>query len=221
MSQLKIIFSVTRRQKGLGLGLAIVRNLVELQGGTVTAASEGEGKGATFTVSLPALTSHAKTSKAQLEESIGEEAYATLALSGLRILVVDDERDARDVLTTMLSQCQAHVKAAAPAADALVVLTEWQPDVLVSDIEMPETDGYTFIRGVRAREARHGRYIPAVALTAHAKVQDRLLAMEAGFQTHVSKPVDLTELALAVSTVAGRRGGESRPRYSPEIEPIA
>jgi PAS domain S-box-containing protein len=196
--------SITRKQKGLGLGLAIVRNLVEMQGGTVRAESGGAGAGSTFTVALPALTVGADVRSVHREGRAVEHAYASLALAGLRILVVDDEADAHEMLAAVLSNCEAHVRTATSAAEAMALLTEWEPDVLISDIQMPETDGFTFIRQLRAREAKDGVHLPAIALTAHAKAEDRLRSLEAGFQLHVSKPVDLKELALAVATLTGR-----------------
>jgi len=210
--------TLTRSQKGLGLGLAIVRNLVELQGGTVSAQSDGAGKGSAFKVSLPLLSSGAKVlvPEGQTADPARQRTYARLALAGLRVLVIDDEPDAREMLITMLSDCEAHVKSAGSAAQALLLLTDWQPDVLISDIQMPETDGYTFIRQLRAREAERGVYVPAVALTAHSKAEDRLCALEAGYQMHISKPVDLTELALAVATLAGRGEAEKAAGRRPE-----
>ena len=201
--------SMTRKQKGLGLGLAIVRNLVEMQGGTVSAKSDGMGKGSTFTVSLPALT-RAVDVPVHREGRAVDQAYASLALAGLRILVVDDEVDAQEMLAAILSNCEAHVRTATSAAEAMDLLTEWQPDVLISDIQMPETDGFTFIRQLRAREGKDGAHLPAIALTAHAKVEDRIHSMEAGFQIHVSKPVDLKELALAVATLTDRKQRRSK-----------
>ena len=135
---------------------------------------------------------------------VSHNRQAQLSLSGLRVLAVDDEADARELLTAMLSKCDAQVRATASATEALEVLANWHPDVLISDIEMPDIDGYSLIRQVRELEPDRGGQIPAVALTAHARVEDRLRALRAGFQIHVSKPIEPTELAIVLASLTGR-----------------
>jgi PAS domain S-box-containing protein len=194
--------STTRRhQGGLGLGLAIVRHLVEAHGGTVWAASKGLGKGASFTVTLPLLAVSRDTNRSAGDKKLTEQASATI-LKGLRVLVIDDEPDARELLTLALAQSGAEVKAAANARLGLDILKEWRPDVLVSDIGMPGQDGYDLIRSVRALESDNGGRIPALALTGYASADDVLRAQQAGFQTHMSKPVAPNDLVGAVARLA-------------------
>lgn len=201
--------SMTRSYTGLGLGLAIVRQLVELHGGTVQAESLGEGQGATFTVKLPLL----KGSREQGVGSRGEESYAPLPLytsaplpmlDGLRVLVVDDEADTRQFISTVLEECNAGVTTAASVAQAMEAIAQVKPDVVVSDIGMPDEDGYALISKLRALEAEQGWRIPAVALTAYARLEDRQRALSAGFQMHVAKPIEPAELAAVVAKLAGR-----------------
>jgi PAS domain S-box-containing protein len=206
----------TRSHGGLGLGLAIVRSLVEMHGGIVQAYSEGEGRGATFTVQLP-LYVESQESRVRRRDTGNHSPLATShsPLNGLRVLIVDDEADARDLLTTILEHSGAQVTAAASAAEALNVLSQLKADVLVSDIAMPNSDGYALIRQVRAMEAEKGEHIPAVALTAYARESDRTSALEAGFHVHVSKPFDPDELVNVVARLAeqrGRQDGETRRR---------
>jgi two-component system, chemotaxis family, CheB/CheR fusion protein len=199
---------------GLGLGLAIVRHLVELHGGTVSAASSGRGQGATFTVTLPLATRYGESSKiagghlAGDGESPQSHAPSPDHLHDLRVLVVDDEADARNLLGLMLTSYEAEVRECASAAEALQMLDEWLPDVLVADIGMPIEDGYELMRKVRARGPECGGLVPALALTAYARVEDARRALEAGYQAHVPKPVAPDELATVVANLAGRSGDD-------------
>jgi PAS domain S-box-containing protein len=195
--------TTTRAHGGLGLGLAIVRHLVEMHGGTVRAESEGRGCGATFTVTLPiravAAAGQAGASSQASVRSVAASKEAQ-ALTGLHVLVVDDEADARELLVTVLEQFGAVPRAAGSVAEAVTVLEEFRADVLVSDIGMPGEDGYVLLRKLRAIEAERGSPgIPAVALTAYARGEDRRRALLAGFRMHVPKPVEPIELAEAIA----------------------
>jgi PAS domain S-box-containing protein len=198
--------SSTRSHGGLGLGLAIVRHLVELHGGTVRVTSPGIGKGTTFIVSLPIKTGREKESDGIEETEKLPSFYPPISslshpLHGLRILVVDDEPDARQIITTALEQYQAKVMTVTSAAEALVALQEFQPDVLISDISMPQENGYSLIRKIRALSQENGGSIPAIALTAYARAEDCTQAMLAGFQLHVPKPVNPDELAEVITNL--------------------
>ncbi|MEP0750825.1 ATP-binding protein [Trichocoleus sp. Lan] len=209
--------SITRSYTGLGLGLAIVRHLVELHGGTVRAESPGEGQGSTFIVKLPLLNSAGVKKRTEEEESLcssqssalnPQESPPTLwesPLDGLQILVVDDEADARELLKSILEQYGAEAIAAASAEEAIATIQQSKPDLLISDIGMPNEDGYSLIRRVRALEAEKGQ-IPSVALTAYVRVDDQKAALSAGFQSHVAKPIDPTELIAVVASLVGRTG---------------
>lgn len=193
--------SITRSYGGLGLGLAIVRHLVEMQ-----ADSLGAGQGATFTVQLPLIAVHAVelplTKERVHSTAEGDVAFGrTPALAGLRVLIVDDDDDTLEMLAAVLDQCGAEVKSASSAAAALETLQGWKPDVLVSDIGMPGEDGYTLIGKVRALEPEHGTQILAVALTAHARTEDRMRALSSGFQMHVPKPVKPAELIMVIESL--------------------
>ena len=199
--------STRRPHGGLGLGLAIVRHLVELHGGTAHADSAGPDRGATFTVELPLMPTVESPSLLAAEHPTagGKVPLAELpSLAGVRALVIDDEPSAREIVTAILVRGGAHVRAAASAAEALAEFTEWRPDVLVSDIEMPGEDGYSLIRRIRRLDAAAGRQTPAVALTAYARVQDRLRALSAGYQIHVPKPVEPIELLTVIASLTGR-----------------
>ncbi len=190
--------SKTRSQTGLGLGLAIVRHLVELHKGRVYAASEGEGKGASFTVQLPI---QAVPSMRMVETSVHGTQKAS-SLIGLRILVVDDDRDNRELIAFILEQQQAQVTMAESAAIAFDIVTQSDVDILVSDVGMPDEDGYSLIRRIRALQSPQKRRIPAIALTAFAKEEDQQASTAAGFQRHLSKPVNPDNLIEVVANFA-------------------
>jgi PAS domain S-box-containing protein len=196
--------STTKRQHGgLGLGLAIVRHLVEAHGGTISAASKGIGMGATFTVTFPLLAVHRDADTESAFFQPGSTSFASSAiLNGLRVLVIDDEEDARELLTIALAQSGAEVRTAATVRVALEILSQWKPDLLVSDIGMPGEDGYDLIRAVRALESEKGGTIPALALTGYASAEDAARSRLAGYQTHVAKPVSPSDLVLAVASLA-------------------
>lgn len=201
--------STTRRHGGLGLGLAIVRNLIELHGGTIRAKSPGEGKGATFILMLPLAVLHSEILDEKREHPRVHSAPLSdsepISLAGISVLVVDDEPDARELVRRVLAGAEADVHLASSAAEALEVLGESSPDVLVSDIGMPEQDGYELIRMVRERDPRDGGEIPAVALTAFARSSDRRRVLLSGFQMHVAKPVEPSELIAVIASVVARR----------------
>jgi PAS domain S-box-containing protein len=185
--------ATTRKFGGLGLGLAIVRNIVEMHGGTVCADSLGEDKGATFTVRLPFVTTVAQTNSNQ------PEAKDSINLRGVRVLTVEDEQDTRELLVFMIQQYGAEVTAAASAIEALEIWQQFQPDILVCDIAMPEMDGYTLISQVRTWPKEQGGEIPAIALTAYAGEANQQEALAAGFQKHLSKPVAPEKLVQAIA----------------------
>jgi signal transduction histidine kinase/ActR/RegA family two-component response regulator len=203
--------SSTRAAGGLGLGLALVKHLVELHGGTVVAQSAGLGQGATFVVTLPvAFEESAAAGEARARAGQPSPATGTGAarLDGIRVLVADDDGEAVRLAEAILAGAGAEVRACPGAAEALDVLRRWRPDVLVSDIEMPGEDGYSLIRKVRALDAQEGGETPAIALTAYGRTQDRVRSLAAGFSMHVPKPVDPGELTTIVASVAGvPRGG--------------
>ena len=197
--------SAKRKHRGLGLGLSIVKNLVEMHGGTVRANSRGKGQGATFIVHLPLQA----PKSSQGEENPPDTRMLLSALSveserptlqGIKVLVVEDEADAREFLTRFLVECHALPLVAASAAEAQGLLLTFKPDVIVSDIGMPQTDGYEFIRDVRKR----GLTIPAVALSAYARAEDRIRSAQTGYQTHLAKPVEPAELLAVIASLAGR-----------------
>jgi CheY-like chemotaxis protein len=199
--------ATTRRHTGLGLGLAIVRQLVELHGGTVNAESEGEGRGATFTVRLPMSAGEATVGHAAAfgERRTGASPASPMPrlprLDALRVLIVDDSTDGRTLTSLVLTQAGATVTAVASVREALQMLEGERPDVLVSDIGLPDEDGYGLIRQIRQREAEHGGFLPAVALTGYARAEDRAQSLAAGFQAHVHKPVDPAALTAAIATI--------------------
>ena len=192
----------TRTHGGLGLGLALVHHLVVLHGGAVSAESDGSGRGATFTVTLPLVEGRAaaKDVVALRPAPRGERERAAATLEGVRVLVVDDDPDARESVVTVLEQAGASVRAVASAADAVEALEREPSDVLLSDIAMPGVDGYTLLGRARAR--LRGRELPAAALTAYAGAEDRRRALAAGFQAHLAKPVDPAQLLAVVAELA-------------------
>lgn len=202
--------SSTRRHGGLGLGLAIVKQLVELHGGTVRAASDGVGKGAALTVSLPI----AREASTDAQPAVGKRALGarmvvdtpdSIDLSGVTVLVIDDEPDSRTIVARLLESRHAKVTAVGSVRAAMSELAMLHPDVIVSDIGMPDEDGYHLIRTIRASEDGTGRSTPAIALTAYARSEDREAALAAGFNEHLSKPVEQTQLFKLVQRFAGNR----------------
>jgi CheY-like chemotaxis protein len=202
--------TTTRQHGGLGLGLAIVRHLVELHGGTVHADSAGEGLGSTFIVRLPVVPVYQKKGDAERIHPAAKDVSASLEcperLDGLRVLVVDDERDTRELLKVVLGHCGADVTTVASVQEALEAIKTMRPEILISDIGMAGEDGYDLIRKVRALPAEQGGKVPAIALTAYARAEDRLRALRAGYQMHVPKPVELTELVAVVASLIKRDG---------------
>jgi CheY-like chemotaxis protein len=191
---------------GLGLGLAIVRHLVELHGGSVRAFSEGPGLGARFSVRLP-VTAPTGTSRSAVEpvrplSGAPNHSRGLSAVAGLKILVVDDEPDARELLATVLAQYQAQVSVAGSASEAFDLFTRERPHVLISDIGMPGEDGYALIGKVRSLSPNQGGRTPAIALTAYARSEDRTRALARGFNQHLAKPVDARELLVLIANLA-------------------
>lgn len=207
--------STTRLHGGLGLGLSIVRQLVELHGGEVRAASPGEGQGTTFTVRLPLMAHRTLPDPKADDSAIYAEAGRLPTvdcppdLAGLRILIVDDEPDALEYFAAVLSDCGGEVLPVTSAREAMAALAQSVPDVLVSDIGMPGEDGYALIRKVRALPPERGGSLPALALTAYARSEDRLRALAAGFQMHLPKPCEPQELTMIVASLGGRIGRAS------------
>ncbi len=206
--------STTRRHGGLGLGLSIVKQLTELHGGSVRAKSPGEGQGSTFIIMLPVLVLHAEPEShrkaapehpAQRRED--RDLCNAVSLKGVSVLVVDDEPDARDLVQRFLESCEATVIVAGSATEGLEAVMRHRPHAIISDIGMPGADGYEFIRRVRSLPKDEGARTPALALTAFARAEDRTRAMHAGFNLHLSKPIDGNELVAIVGSLSGRIGG--------------
>src|SRR3989454_412822 len=199
--------STTRAHGGLGLGLAIVRHLVELHHGRVEVDSDGKKLGSTFTVRLPiAVIAPTKSTDRETDQLKDEELLikSPRILDGLKILVVDDDADTRDLVTTILTRCGSQVRCSESAADALMAFQEWSPDLLVSDIGLPEEDGYGLIRKLRKLKSKRAKKIPALALTAYATDEDRSLALSAGFQMHLPKPIEPEDLVSSIAAALGR-----------------
>jgi signal transduction histidine kinase len=207
--------TASKKHGGLGLGLAIVRHLVEMHGGTVEASNGPSRQGAVFSVKLPLMVVRKPVAPSQATEPvrIHPAASGTVPfecppeLHGIRVLAVDDEADSRHLLTMVLEQCGAEVRTCASAAEALDLLDNYKPDILVSDIGMPGEDGYTLIRKLRALESGREERLPAVALTAYARVEDRLKALTAGYNMHVPKPVEPIELVVVIANLVSKRDG--------------
>jgi signal transduction histidine kinase/ActR/RegA family two-component response regulator len=200
--------STTRIHGGLGLGLSIVRQLVDLHGGSVSVHSEGEGKGTTFTITLPFVGVVDNQNEGEsVHPTQGDEAISfegLPSLQGLKILVVDDEADTRELIREVLKECGSEVITSKSAAEALEALEQHRPDILISDLGMPDEDGYSLISKIRALPDERGGQIPAAALTAYARAEDRMRVLRSGFQFHLPKPVDSAELVTVVASLAGR-----------------
>jgi PAS domain S-box-containing protein len=207
--------SNTRAAGGLGLGLAIVKHLVELHGGTVRAESAGRGEGTTFMIELPLVETVTEAeATGERRRSDGAPAVAAefrrMDLTGVKVLVVDDNADARMLIQRMLEGCGASVTTAATVADAMFAVEHGRPHVLVSDVAMPEVDGYELLRRIRALGQSRGGGVPAIALTAFARSEDRTRALRAGFLHHVAKPLEPSELVATVASVVGRTAAPAR-----------
>ncbi len=216
--------SSTRKHGGLGLGLAIVRHLTELHGGTIEASSQGEGQGSLFSLKLPLATAPMVQGAQPPPQSTarpGAWSQPLPELEGLQVLVVDDEPDARELITAVLESHKAQVVTAASANEGLEKLQEFHPQVIVSDIGMPGEDGYSFIRRVRELPPERGGQTPAMALTAFARMEDRARALLAGFQLHMTKPIEPAELVMVLASLTGRQppGGASKEKAAghPEV----
>jgi CheY-like chemotaxis protein len=209
--------SASRTHGGLGLGLAIAKQLVELHGGTLRAKSAGEGRGASFVINLPLAIAHAvehDVDRSHPTHASAPDVHVLLPdLTGVRVLVVDDETDARELVKRVLEGQGASVATAGSGYEALDALETAQPDVLLSDIGMPDMDGYQLIRSIRASDSKRRR-VPAIAVTAFARPEDRKKAMLAGYQSHLSKPFDVTELVIVVAGLVDRTANGQQQQIS-------
>jgi PAS domain S-box-containing protein len=197
--------SVTRKHGGLGLGLAITRHLVEMHGGTIEAESEGEGRGAKFSVRLPVQAVPHIAPQRESESPDGANGRPNIA--GVKVLAVDDSKDTRELITVVLETCGAHVTTASSVREALDVFAGWRPEVLLCDIGMPEEDGYALIRTIRELPPERGGKTPAIALTGYVRIEDRMRALAAGYQMFVPKPIESAELCTVIATLVGRGDG--------------
>ncbi len=206
-----------RRHGGLGLGLSIVRHIVELHGGEISAFSDGPDKGARFTIKFPLLATASDPRKSAPRHPIARDSLSEAHLGRLddvRVLVVEDEPNASEALLVLFQSCGAHARSAGSVEEGLTIFTTWRPDVLVSDIAMPGEDGYSLIRKIRRLPPEAGGLVPAVALTAYAKIEDRVTILAAGFQMYLSKPADPNELVAVVGSLAKRRDPDVLPSIS-------
>lgn len=213
--------SSTRSQTGLGIGLALVRHLTELHGGTVSAESAGEGQGATFRVRLrlaPIASLEPTGERTHPTASAPLSSYTGPSLQGLRVLVVDDDTDALTLVSIMLTKAGADVRTGASTSEALTLVRSWRPHLLVSDFEMPGEDGYALIRKVRALGPSDGGQTPAIALTAYGRPEDRISSLSAGYNLHIVKPVDPAELGVVVSTLVARSLERQIPGNSATVQ---
>jgi CheY-like chemotaxis protein/anti-sigma regulatory factor (Ser/Thr protein kinase) len=195
-----------RKMGGLGLGLAIVKHIVEMHGGTVEVQSEGAGRGSLFIVRLPLMAVRASHVPAEPPHSTDAEVELVCPpeIAGLRVLLIDDETDSREVTRAVLERGNASVETACSVAEALERLRASKPQVIVSDIGMPGEDGFSFIQKLRALPREEGGRIPAVALTAFARTEDRRRALTAGFNNHAAKPIEPQELLIVIANLVGR-----------------
>jgi CheY-like chemotaxis protein len=199
--------SISRKQGGLGLGLAVVRHLVELHGGTIEAESAGMGEGSTFTVDLPLAQERRDPARAEERRRELERRRSRkdrVRLDGIHVLLVEDDDDSRKLLGTMLKRYGAKVTSTKSAAEALDVFSNELPDLLISDIGMPDEDGYELIRKLRERPIDQGGATPAIALTGYASRKDRERALAAGYHKHMAKPVEQAEMIAAIAGLVGR-----------------
>ena len=210
--------STTRQHGGLGLGLSIVNHLVQMHGGTASVDSLGLNQGTTFHVRFPllAIDEAAIVVPAEIMETSDEDFIhdmnartSRFLLDGLRILILEDEADAREMISAVLKGYGAEVEMAPDVSTGFLLLQTWQPDVIISDIGMPGEDGYSFMRRVRALKPEQGGKIPAIALTAYARMEDRFKALSAGFQNHITKPIEPAELAITIASTMGRATEDS------------